>query len=238
MSELSPHEVEAWASRVQAYEGATAYRRILTELSVDRDYAAALLERLADHRDPIVRSWAGTAAMEILGRGAVPLLFRLTNDRDGDVRDGAREDLIAIDPDFVQQMLPSLRQVLKRGKDPFGEDKAAMWRLARLRDPESVSILREYASRNDPRDYAYRMPLVLADYIEDPTSIARRIRDHDHEWMFWLVDAASLLPVPDSAGSFAAARGLPVDRACLDIIDNRPQKLPDANVPVDEIGDV
>ena len=220
---LNQKDVDSWARRVQAYEGADAYRDILAELRSDQAYAMALFDRLAEHRDPIVRAWAGTAAKEIYGRDSVPLLLRLTEDRDADVRDSAREDLIEIDPEFLRQMLPSLRRVLKRGKDPFGEDKAAMWRVARLRDAESVPILRDYASRNDPGHYAHRMPLVLAAYIEDPASVAERIKHHDHDWMFWLVDAASLLPVAGSAEAFAAALALPVDPECAEIIRNRPR---------------
>lgn len=228
---LNPNEVEAWARRVQAYDGADAYRDILAELRSDRAYAAALFDRLAEHRDPIVRAWAGTAAREIYGRDGVPLLLRLTEDRDADVRDSARQDLVEIDPEFIRQMLPSLRHVLQRGKDPFGEDKAAMWRVARLRDPDSVQILRDYASRNDPRHYAHRMPSVLAAYIEDPASVAERIRRHDHDWMLWLVDAASLLPVPGAAEAFAAALALPVDPECAEIIRKRPRTDPEVGLP-------
>lgn len=228
----SQKEVDAWARRIRAYEGADAHRDILAELRSDQAYATVLFDRLAEHRDPIVRAWAGTAAKEIYGSHSVPLLLGLTEDRDADVRDSARQDLIEVDPEFLRQILPSLRRVLERGKDPFGEDKAAMWRVARLRDPESMPILRDYASRSDPRHYAHRMPLVLAAYIEDPTSVAERIRHHDHDWMFWLVEAASLLPVPGSTEAFAAALALPVDPACAEIIRNRPQADPEVDGPV------
>ncbi len=222
-SQLNPNEVDAWARRVQTYRDAEAYRDILAELSRDQAHAMALFDHLVQHRDPIVRAWAGTAAKELYGRGSAPLLLRLTEDREADVRDSAREDLVEIDPEFSRQMLPSLRRVLKRGKDPFGEDKAAMWRVARLRDPESAQILRDYASRKDSRHYAHRMPMVLAAYIEDPALVAERIRAHDHDWMFWLVEAASLLPVPGSAEALAAALALPVDPDCAEIIRKRPR---------------
>jgi hypothetical protein len=64
------------------------------------------------------------------------------------------------------------------------------------------------------------MPNVLADYIEDPRSLARRITQHDHEWMFWLVEAADILHAPGADQAFDAALGF--DAECADIVRDRP----------------
>jgi hypothetical protein len=72
-----------------------------------------------------------------------------------------------------------------------------MYRLARFRDAPSADLFRAFAAKQDPPWFAHRMPIVLADYIEDPASVPRRIRGHDHDWMFWLAEAASLLDIED-----------------------------------------
>jgi len=222
------NDVSEWARRIQDYEGQEAYQALLSELRADSVFAFALLDRLAEHQDPVVRMWAGDAEKEIFGRDAVPLLLRLSKDSNPDVRDSARETLIEIDPDFLQAMLPSLRKVLKQRKDLFGEDRAAMWRVAKVRDQESVPLLRAYAKsyegQHGGRHYGYRMPLVLADYIETPPVIAERIRAHDHDFMYWLVMAASVLPVPGAAEAFEYALALPVDDECAETIRKRPRQ--------------
>jgi hypothetical protein len=215
---LDPRDTDAWARRVLAYEGEAEHKRLLAELAAAPDDARVVLEQLAGHRDPVVRAWAGTAAKDVFGDEAVPLLTRLMRDRDADVRDVAREDLIALDPMFEQTLLPAMRKVLQRRKDPWGEDKAAMWRVARLRDRESASILRDYANHFESRHYHHRMPLVLAAYIEDPTSLARRIREHDHDSMFWLLEAARRLQAPGMEEAIVDALELPVDAECVEII--------------------
>jgi hypothetical protein len=215
---IDRQEVDGWAKRILAYEGEGGYRTLIAELESDRDFAHALLDQLAGHRDPVVRMWAADAAKAVFGLKAISFLSRLTKDSHPDVRDVARENLIGLDPASEQAMLPDLRRVLERGGDPWGEDRAAMWRVARLRDQPSVPILRAYAARYEPRYYHNRMPLVLADYIEDPSSIPRRIGEHDHEWMWWLWEAATLLEIPGSSAAFNAALAGPIDADCEGII--------------------
>lgn len=210
--------VEAWARRIRGYESEAEYHALLAELRSDPAFAAALLDRLAEHRDPIVRGWAGTAARLLFGGEAVPLLTRLLEDRDPDIRDGARDDLVAIDPMFERTFLPTYRRILGRRADPWGEDQRAMYHLARARDPEAVPLLRAYAAHYDARYWHNRTPLVLADYIEDPGSVARRILAHDHDFMFWLVDAAMILGIEDARETLEAALTLPMDEECHEII--------------------
>lgn len=214
---------ESWARRVRSYETPGEYRQLLEELAADPEGGLDVLGRLADHRDPVVRAWAGTAAAAILGSAAIKLLRRLLSDGDADVRDRAREDLITVDPAAEQEMLPSLRRVLHETGDPFGEGRAAMWRLAKLRDDASIELLRSYATRFPPDHHGNRMPLVLAEYIAAPQTIAARIRDHDHDWMFWLIEAASLLPIPGGEAAIGALRDARPDLECLQILDDQPR---------------
>lgn len=215
---IEPQEVDAWAERILTYEGEEGHRTLIAELESDREFAHVLLDQLGQHRETVVRMWAADTAKALFGLDAISFLTRLTKDSHPDVRDVAREDLIDLDPALEEAMLPKLRKVLERAKDPWGEDRAAMWRVARLRDQASVPILRAYGARHDPRYYHHRMPLVLADYIEDPPSIPRRIGEHDHDWMWWLWEAAKLLDIPGSDAAFAAVLAGPIDADCEGII--------------------
>lgn len=216
-----PQFADAWERQVLAYDTDADAPQLLDALAANRDGAIGLLDRLANVRNPIIRAWAGTAASAVFGRDAIPLLTQLTKDRDPDVRDVARQDLVALDPSFEQTFFPAYRRALKRRKDKWGEDREAMWALARAKDREAVALLRDYASHYDPRHYHNRMPLVLADYIEDPSSVVRRIRDHDHDFMFWLVNALAYLEFPEAQQVLTEALAEPFDNACVDIIRER-----------------
>jgi hypothetical protein len=221
---IPPDEIESWARRALEDRGARGHGEDLAELVRDPDRGLAILSALGNHPDRDVRGWAGALASLAFGPAAVPLLKRLVNDPDADNRDAARQDLESIDPAFLLVMLPDLRSVLLHRRDKWGEDRAAMWRVARVRDTASVEILRRYAQHYPSTDYHHRMPLVLADYIEDPERIADRIRAHDHDWMFWLVEAAARLPVPDADGAFSAALAASLDDECEQAIRSRPRQ--------------
>lgn len=124
------------------------------------------------------------------------------------------------EPWLREALLPKLR---KEFKISTKGGERAMWGAARLLDRESVPLLREFALRRDLSAYTRKMALALADYIEDPPSICRRIREHDHDSMFWLVEAASILQIPGSEGAFKAALAAPVDAHCAEIIGMRPR---------------
>jgi hypothetical protein len=218
---LHPSDADAWARRIRSYEGEVAYRELIITLKADPPNASLLLDRLAELPDPVVRAWAGTAAVEVLGQDAIPLLTRLQRDRDPDVRDVARQDLVAIDPAFERSFFPQYRRALRRRADPWGEDRVAMHTLSRARDPEAAPLLREYAAHYEPRYWHNRMPLVLADYIEDPESVTRRIRDHDHDFMYWLVEATAMLDIPDAEDALTEALGRATDETCTNIIRER-----------------
>jgi hypothetical protein len=218
---LHPSDAEAWARRVRSYDGHAEYEEMILALKADPPNASRLLDRLAELPDPVVRAWAGTAAVQVLGREAIPLLMKLQRDRDPDVRDVARQDLVAIDPAFERSFFPAYRKALTRRTDPWGEDRVAMLTLAKARDPEAVPLLRDYASHHEARYWHNRMPLVLADYIEDPDSVTRRIREHDHDFMYWLVEATAFLDIPDAPDALSEALGQASDETCLGIIRER-----------------
>lgn len=97
-----------------------------------------------------------------------------------------------------------------------------MWQLAMARDRHSVPILRGYAERQSSQRYSpYRTPTILADYIEDPSSILRRIREHDHDWMWWLWEAATMLEIPGADEAWVAVLQGPIDGWCLALLLER-----------------
>lgn len=206
-----------WVGKVHSIASEEEFLYVLKSLGRDPD-RDAIISSLSRSPDPVVRAWAGTASRHILGLGARSILRRLASDPDADVRDSAREDLLVIDPMFETEVLVDSKRVLSRGVDPHGEDRAAMWRLAKARDQESVHILRAYAARFPESDYAHRMPMVLAEYLDDPSRIVSRIVGHDHEWMFWLVQALDLFPSAEAIGSLKSAIEAGIDDECIVII--------------------
>ncbi len=219
MPSASRPDLDRWAKRIKSPSERT-HRKLDEELSTMGGELPALLEDLSRYPSGVVRGWVAWVAPKLLGRAAVPILQRLATDRNYDARDTARASLEDLGDEFVPPLFPRLRLDLKRGKDVFGTGKFAMMLLARHRDPEAPPVLRKYAEHFDRGHYGYRMPNVLADYIEDARSLARRITDHDHEWMFWLVEAADILHAPDADEAFEAA--LNFDVQCADIVRDRP----------------
>src|SRR5258706_15450744 len=106
---VDSQSVEAWARKILEYDEEAKYQELLDELGANRELALGLLDRLADFGDPIVRAWAGTAAKAIFGTDVVPVLTRLSKDRDPDVRDVARQDTVAPDPAFQRPLFPAFR---------------------------------------------------------------------------------------------------------------------------------
>jgi hypothetical protein len=133
----------------------------------------------------------------------------------------AMQELEAMDLDLFRPFVPEMRRILLRSKPPAalnGPGGAAMWRLVRLRDRESAAVFRVFANKQEHGPYYdHRMPMVLADYLDDPDSIVRRIKSHDHEWMLWLVLAAARLGVRGAEEALmAGATELP-DDTCREI---------------------
>lgn len=218
LAEVSP-ELETWTRRIKS-ERERTHRKLEQDLRAMGPAALPLLNSLAKYPSGIVRGWVASVLGERFGIEAVPLLRELVRDRNRDVRDEARWQLEQLGPQYVHELLPGVRADLRKGLDPFGADKFAMFFLARSRDVEAMPLLRRIAEGNDQRHYAYRMPLVIADYIDNPASIVDRIRAHDHEWMFWLVEAADILGASGTDEAFEAALGF--DEECAAIIRDRP----------------
>jgi hypothetical protein len=174
----------------------------------------ALLLALAEHGSEEVRVWAGSVARTELGREGIPVLLKLAQHRRVFTRDSAMQELEGLDPELLEPFIPEMRRIFRRASNLYAEGGAAMWRLARLRDPEAPALFRTYAADKDTRHFDYRMPLVLADYIEDPESVVHRIELHDHDWMPWLARAAAVLDLPGAEQALTASASDLPDADC------------------------
>jgi hypothetical protein len=212
-------DLESWARHIKS-ESERTHRKLEQDLRAMGPAALPLLNSLAKYPSGVVRGWVASVLGERFGMEAVPLLRELVRDRNRDVRDEARWQLEQLGPPYVHELLPGVRADLRKGLDPFGADKFAMFFLARNRDVDAIPIIRRMAEDKDQRHYAYRMPLVIADYIDNPASVVDRIRAHDHEWMFWLVEAVDTLGASGTDEAFEAAIGF--DDECAAIIRDRP----------------
>jgi len=217
MSLTDGADLEDFARRIKQALSGPAYRRLGDELRMEPDRGLAALTALSEHSSQVVRVWAGGVARKEFGRDAVPLLLAMATNRFAETRDFAMQDLEAIDPELLRPFIPEMRRTFRRSKDLYGPGGAAMWRLVRLGDRESAALFREFAAKRDAGRYDHRMPLLLADYLEDPTSLVRRIRAHHHAWLLWLAKAvASLDPPGGEAALRAGADDLP-DEECREI---------------------
>lgn len=156
-----------------------------------RSEVMELLAELARHRSPLVRGWVSGTAKTLLGRDAVPILLKLAQDRDGDVRDIAVSDLMAVDPTAVRALIPALRRQL-RSSDYYGP-VAAAWRLAELGDTASADAIAVLADdeRQDPWKRLAASAVVTL-LRSGPEGVIERIHKHDHPAMQWLVQAAEI----------------------------------------------
>lgn len=217
MSELSAADVEAFAVRIKRSHNAPSARRLADDIANMQDRGVAMLRALMQHSSGDVRSWAANTARQELGRDAEPLLVELAYSKRRGDREDALQQLEAIDLELVRPFIPELRRMFRGDKDLSGPGKTAMWTLARLGDRESAALLRSVATKIDDRWYSHRMPNVLADYLDDPSSIMRRISEHDHDWMFWVAEAARLLHPPRAESTLAGGSSDLPDPDCQKI---------------------
>lgn len=139
----------------------------------------------------------------------------MAHDRRIGTRDMAMQELAAIDLELIRPFIPAMRTTFRHAERLIsGAGGAAMWRLARLRDSPSATLFRIYAVRRDPRWYDHGMPMVLADYIDDPRTLVRRIAAHDHPSMFWLATATHALDPPDGEQTLRTAASELPDSEC------------------------
>lgn len=214
MTEPSAEEAVAFASRVKRARTASSYRRLADDLASRPDHGVAMLQALMLQPSRDVRGWSANTARRELGADAVPLLVELARSRRIGDREDALQQLGAIDLELVRPFIPELRRMVRGDKDLSGPGKAAMWNLARLRDGESAELFRSVAAKFDDDWYKHRMPLVLADYLDDRSSIVRRISAHDHDWMFWIAEAARLLDPPDAEPALVQGSTVLPDTNC------------------------
>jgi HEAT repeat protein len=207
-------EIDAFATRIRKTRDSSGYRALLHELASDRQRGMVIVSQLVGNRSAEVRYWAMNAARKAFDRDAVPLLLDLAGDRRLSMRDEAMAQLEAIDPELLRPLIPAIRRMFLRGNVLHGEGRAAMFRLARLGDTDSSALFRRFAAKQDPRHFVHRMPLVLAGYLDDPDSLVSRIRAHDHDWMFWLAEAAWILEVPDADDALVRGAQAPYDTEC------------------------
>jgi hypothetical protein len=137
--------------------------------------------------------------------------MKMLDDRRVSMKEAALQQLEGIDPKLLGPLIPHIREVFRRGRGSLYDPKGfAMNMLARVGDRDSAGMFRRYAAGHDSGSFDYRMPLVLATYLEDPQSVVRRIADHDHEWMPLLAQSAAML---DKAGMeqvlVEGSKGLP-----------------------------
>jgi hypothetical protein len=210
-------EVERFATRIKRAWSGPAYRKLREEIRAQPDGGVALLRALANHRSQVIRVWAGGVARLDLGADAIPLLQEMAQNRSTETRDAAMQDLEAIDPELLRPFVRDMRRIFGRSKTLYSPGGAAMWRLAKLRDPESAALFRRYAAKRNPAWYDHRMPMVLADYIDDSMSVARRLREHDHAWTLWLATAARLLNVHGAEDALRVGSERSPDPDCREV---------------------
>ncbi len=212
-------DVEDFAGRLKLARSGGSYRRLRDELRDKPDRGTRLLAALMKHRSQKVRSWSANVARKDLGRDAIPLLVEMATDRRLANRDEAMQQLEAIDLELLRPFVPDMRRIFRTAKDLYSPGGAAMWRLVRLGDRESATLFRAFAAGRNPSWYDHRMPLVLADYLADPTTLVQRIIGHDHDWMPVITTAARQLDVPGvDAALRDAANGAP-DPECRRICE-------------------
>ena len=151
---------------------------------------------MAVDANPEVRGWVPKTARRVLGKAAVPLIQKLTNDADPDTRGMAVDELERIDPEFLRGLSPSLRKRLESSDD--GEAISSAWRLAKQHDVAAVPAIDAFRTRFEPSWWQYKAASTILLAIQDPREIARRIRDHDHEHMMWLSYAATWVDEPEA----------------------------------------
>jgi hypothetical protein len=188
--------------------------RLVDRLRDDAN-AEAILRELAGSSSVDDRMWVVWVAPRALNHRAVPILRELVNDRDPDVRTEAMSGLAEVEPSLGQELWPQLRRGL-RSKDPF-EPISAMWTIARLDLHTAAPEIRDVSQQWPERDWRRKISFIVLDHLEGrDASILQRIRDHDHEAMGWLTNAASMMHSREAAATLAwAAAAFENDPECL-----------------------
>jgi HEAT repeat protein len=205
------NEAEAIARALQESSGEEDDQRVLARLKESPD-VASVLEELACDSHLEVRGWVPEATRALLGRDAIPLIQRLAEDRDPDIRGLAVDALEAIDPKLLRSLSTSLRKRL-RSKDE-SEVLATAWRVAQAGDFDGVPAIEAFRDRNDLGWWQHKAATVVLLAMQDPAEVPRRIRAHDHDHMGWLSYAATWIDEPDRRPALEFCRDNGPDEGC------------------------
>jgi YD repeat-containing protein len=175
--------------------------------------APEVLAALARVRDPEIRGFVPRAARVIMGRDAVPLLRRLVDDPDPDIRGMALHELEALDPALLAPLIAKLHQRVARSSDA-DEVQATGWTLVRLRDLDAIPLLEAHRARHEPWTWQAKAAEVQVLALRDPAAVIERIRDHDHDRMFWLAYAATIIGTLEAIDAVRACARHAPDEDC------------------------
>ena len=210
----TPAEIDRWAREIAKAESGPEYRALVDRLRRDPVGSRPILEALITHRSDEVALWATNVLRKVFGAASAPTLTSLARTARGLRRIDAFQQLEAIDPELLRGLLPELRTTFLKSPNPTMDARLVMFQLARLRDRQSADIFRRVAAHQNRAWYAHGMPMVLADYIDDPDSLARRIVAHDHDRMTWLTTAAGVLDAPGAEAAMANLAAAAPDETC------------------------
>ncbi len=178
---------------------------LLSTLRADPSVARRVLTDLSKDSRAEVRAWVPFAARKVLGPQAVPFLVTLAGDPNPDVSDVALEELRDLDPEAAKTLVKLIRTKL-RSKDP-DESIFAMWTLTQLGDRDSADQIRNVSERSEFPFQRRTAEVVLLALEGNVDEILRRIREHDHDHMAALSNAALLVGGP---------RGLEAVKECAE----------------------
>lgn len=170
--------------------------------------AEKAIARLALSPTARERGYVPLAARLVLGEGALPLLLKLLDDSDADVRGEALDQLELLDPSIVQRLAPRLRERLARSNNY--EALSIAWRLAVLKDEAAVALIEDFRDCHPEGNWQHKAADIVLAMLLEPDAIPRRIRTHDHDHMPWLAYGASLLRTGEAMDALdACADGAP-----------------------------
>jgi hypothetical protein len=207
---LTPQAVAFTLER--AGHDASQLEELLRSLKSQPAVAIATLSELSDHPSFEVRSWVPRAARLALGQEGLTIIKRATHDRDPDIRDAAIEELVALDPREADFLVPELRRRLRSG-DTY-EPVAAMWTLAQIGAKDALGDVEEVARSADRPWHRKAAEIAVLALRGDGEEIARRIRDHDHDSVPWLAEAARIVGTKECRAALSwCVDGAP-DQSC------------------------
>jgi HEAT repeat protein len=202
------------ARELQAGQTDATDAAIVGALRADAN-AETILQELAQNPDLEVRGWVPSAARRILGSRAVPLLERMTRDSDVDIRGLALDALEDLDPRLLDPFVGQLHRALQSKDD--AEVIAAAWKLVARGDQQAAEPIAVFRDRYEPWMWQHKAAEVMLLALASPEEIPRRIREHDHEHMTWLANAAIVVATPEGFSALRACSESSFDESCRNV---------------------